>query len=97
LLIVFPAIVGLGIYWTLKLRLCRFPTRQEHFLSDKKEKGDEGSISRFGAISAVLAGNFGTGNISGMAVAIATGGPGALVGCGSWPFWGLPSNIRAVF
>ena len=28
---------------------------------------------------AVLAGNFGTGSISGMAVAISTGGPGALV------------------
>jgi AGCS family alanine or glycine:cation symporter len=44
-----------------------------------KDKADKGNISHYQAISAVLAGNFGTGNISGMAVALATGGPGALV------------------
>ncbi|HAB99456.1 MAG TPA: sodium:alanine symporter family protein, partial [Parachlamydiales bacterium] len=37
------------------------------------------NISRFRAVCAVLAGNLGTGNISGMAIALATGGPGALV------------------
>ncbi len=80
LFIVFPSIVALGIYLTYKLRCIQISKLKNSLLCLVKKNGDEeGSISRFGAISAVLAGNFGTGNISGMAVAIATGGPGALV------------------
>jgi AGCS family alanine or glycine:cation symporter len=80
LFIVFPAIVSLGIYLTFKLRCIQLSKlRASLSCLTKKNVGEEGSISRFGAISAVLAGNFGTGNISGMAVAVATGGPGALV------------------
>lgn len=80
LLIVFPAIIALGIYLTFKLRCVQISQLKASFSSlTKKSTGEEGSISRFGALSAVLAGNFGTGNISGMAVAVATGGPGALV------------------
>ncbi len=45
-----------------------------------KDRGKaEGNISHYQAIAAVLAGNFGTGNISGMAVALSMGGPGALI------------------
>lgn len=44
----------------------------------QSREGEDG-ISHYQAVAAVLAGNFGTGNISGMAVAAATGGPGALV------------------
>lgn len=54
----------------------------------KKSSTEEGNISHFGALSSVLAGNFGTGNISGMAVAIATGGPGALVWMWIMAFFG---------
>jgi len=80
LFIVFPAIVGLGIYLTFKLRCIQLSKLKVSVSClTKKSVDDEGSISRFGAIAAVLAGNFGTGNISGMAIAIATGGPGALV------------------
>lgn len=46
-------------------------------LSSKQE--GTGSISSYQAVAAVIAGNLGTGNISGMAVALATGGPGSLV------------------
>ena len=45
----------------------------------RRKSSGQGDISHYAAISTILAGNFGTGNISGMAVAIATGGPGALV------------------
>ncbi len=48
-------------------------------LFKKEEKGEKGDISHYQAIASVLAGNFGTGNISGMAVALSMGGPGALV------------------
>ncbi len=80
LLCVFPAMVFLGIYLTIKLKfvqITKFKLGVFHLLS--KKVGCEGDMSHFEAMSAVLAGNFGTGNISGMAVAISTGGPGALV------------------
>src|SRR5579862_8432352 len=89
LFIVFPAIVALGIYLTWTLRCVQLSKlKASLFCLTKKNTEEEGSISRFGAISAVLAGNFGTGNISGMAVAIATGGPGALVWMWVMAFFG---------
>jgi AGCS family alanine or glycine:cation symporter len=89
LVIVFPAIVCLGLYLTFKLK-CIQVSKLGQSISclTKKDKSHEGSISRFGAISAVLAGNFGTGNISGMAIAVATGGPGALVWMWVMAFFG---------
>jgi len=42
------------------------------------DPGEEGEISHFHALSGHLAATVGMGNISGVAVAIATGGPGAL-------------------
>lgn len=42
------------------------------------EEGEEGEISHFEALSGHLAATIGMGNISGVAVAIATGGPGAI-------------------
>lgn len=80
LFIVFPSIVSFGLYLTYRLKFIQITKLKFGFSwLFKKDAESEGDISYFEAISAVLAGNFGTGNISGMAVAIATGGPGALV------------------
>lgn len=89
LFIIFPAILTLGLFLTIKLRFAQILKLKESLfiLTKKREDKNEG-ISRFGAISAVLAGNLGTGNISGMAVAIATGGPGALVWMWIMAFFG---------
>jgi len=89
LFLVFPFIIGLGIYLTLKLRFIQF-TGLKLSLSClvRKNAQGAGNISRFEAVSTVLAGNFGTGNISGMAVAVATGGPGALVWMWVMAFFG---------
>jgi AGCS family alanine or glycine:cation symporter len=46
------------------------------FIDDRDPSGKRSSS--FSAVSAVLGGNLGTGNISGIAVALAMGGPGAL-------------------
>lgn len=47
--------------------------------SRRKGEGEEGGrLSSFQALTAALAGSLGTGNIVGVGVAIATGGPGAL-------------------
>lgn len=78
--IVFPFIILLGLYFTLKLRGFQVSKLRLSFYNLlKRQKGSQGNITHFEAISTVLAGNFGTGNISGMAIAISTGGPGALV------------------
>lgn len=77
---VFPAIVLLGCYLTIKLGYLQISKLKMSFsYLLKKDKHSQGNISHYQAIAAVLAGNFGTGNISGMAIAITTGGPGALV------------------
>lgn len=89
LYIVFPAIVCSGTYLTIKLRFIQIFQLKKSFLCiTKKNASQEGNISHFGAIASVLAGNFGTGNISGMAVAVATGGPGALVWMWVMAFFG---------
>ena len=50
---------------------------------------DEGDISHFQALSSALAGTIGMGNIAGVAIAIATGGPGAV-------FWMWMSAIVGI-
>ncbi len=77
--VIFPSILLLGIYLTVRLRFIQFSKLKESLkkLFDKTPEGD--GITHYQAVAAVLAGNFGTGNISGMAIAIATGGPGALI------------------
>ncbi|MEM6964852.1 MAG: alanine/glycine:cation symporter family protein [Bacteroidota bacterium] len=42
-----------------------------------KKEGEEGEVSHFQALTAALSGTVGLGNISGVAIAIAVGGPGA--------------------
>lgn len=49
--------------------------------SFKKEKGGHGDVSHFGALTTALAATIGTGNIVGVATAVALGGPGAVLWC----------------
>lgn len=78
--VIFPGIALLGLYLTIKLRFLQF-SKLKMSLGTlmKKSEPSETGITHYQAVAAVLAGNFGTGNISGMAVALCTGGPGALV------------------
>lgn len=87
---VFPAILLLGVYLTFRLRFVQIFKLCMSFkhLFKKRESGEEGDISHYQAVASVLAGNFGTGNISGMAIALTTGGPGALVWMWMMAFFG---------
>ncbi len=77
---IFPLIFGLGLYLSVQLNFIQFSKLKQGITSlFKKDTEEEGNISNFQALSAVLAGNLGTGNISGMAVALSVGGPGALM------------------
>lgn len=74
-------LLGTGIYFMLRLRF--LPLRRlgyalkTAFGGGKKSQG-EGDISAFQTLMTTLAATIGTGNIAGVATAIAIGGPGAL-------------------
>jgi AGCS family alanine or glycine:cation symporter len=75
-------LIGLGIYFTIKTKFVQFRMFGEmvRLLGDGVEdtaKGKEG-ISSFGAFCISTASRVGTGNLAGVALAISTGGPGAV-------------------
>lgn len=74
-------LLGTHIYLTIILR---FP--QQHIfkairLSVKRDKETTGDVSQFASLATALAATIGTGNIIGVATAIALGGPGAVLWC----------------
>jgi AGCS family alanine or glycine:cation symporter len=74
-------LLGTHIFLTIRLR---FP--QRHIfkairLSVKRDPNAEGDVSQFGSLATALAATIGTGNIIGVATAIALGGPGAVLWC----------------
>jgi len=73
-------LLGTGLYLTFGLRfmtLRKIPQAFAHLLRGRTGHGD-GDISPFSALMTSLSATIGTGNIAGVAVAIAMGGPGAL-------------------
>lgn len=78
--VIFPGIALLGFYLSIKLRFLQFSKLKMSLRTlMKKDDSKESGITHYQALASVLAGNIGTGNISGMAIALCTGGPGALV------------------
>jgi AGCS family alanine or glycine:cation symporter len=74
-------LVGTGIYLTIRLKgLQFFQLFPALYLAlvKRREEGAAGDISHFQALMTALAATVGTGNIAGVATAIAAGGPGAL-------------------
>ena len=74
-------LLGTHIYLTIRLR---FPQRKIFTairLSFQRDHGATGDVSQFGALATALAATIGTGNIIGVATAVALGGPGAVLWC----------------
>jgi alanine or glycine:cation symporter, AGCS family len=70
--------LGVGLFYTLATRFVQVRHMKDIIpLMFKGEKSDAG-ISSFQALSLALSGRVGTGNIAGVATAIAFGGPGAV-------------------
>ena len=74
-------LLGTHVFLTIRLR---FP--QRHIfkairLSVKRDPDATGDVSQFGSLATALAATIGTGNIIGVATAIALGGPGAVLWC----------------
>ena len=76
-------IIGVGLFLSIRTRFIQFRRFRYTFkvtvgrLFHKKEASD-GSITPFQAVCTALAATVGTGNIAGVAGAIAIGGPGAV-------------------
>lgn len=75
-------LVGTGIWLTMILKGLQF-TQLFHslylaFIKRKEKTDEEGDISHFQALMTALSATVGTGNIAGVATAIAAGGPGAM-------------------
>ncbi len=70
--------LGAGLWFTIRTRFFQFRHWREMLrLIFKGEASDEG-ISSFQALAVSISGRVGTGNIAGVATAIALGGPGAV-------------------
>jgi len=77
--VVIPIVCFIGCYLTIKFKVPQIRLLPQAVkLVFKKSKNSQKSFSSFSALAAVLGGNLGTGNIAGVAVALTTGGPGAL-------------------
>ncbi len=76
-----PLLLGAGLFLTIRLRGLQFrqlgSALHLAFIIRREDDGD-GEISHFAALMTALAATVGTGNIVGVATAIAAGGPGAL-------------------
>lgn len=78
-------LMGTGIFLTIRTRF--LPWRKLGFAlkitlskeARQEQEGEKGDISPFSALTTALAATMGTGNIVGVATAMVTGGPGALV------------------
>ena len=72
-------LVGTHIFLTFRLKFIqRYLIRAIKISFSRKSEG-AGDISHFGALTTALAATVGTGNIVGVATAIAAGGPGAIL------------------
>jgi AGCS family alanine or glycine:cation symporter len=85
-------ILGTGIYFSVKLRFLQF-RRPLYILKKtlftKNDPDKTGGVSRFQALSTALAASMGTGNIVGVAAAIAVGGAGAVFWMWVSAFFGM--------
>ena len=72
-------IIACGVWLTFRVRFLqvRHLGKALKFMV-KNEEGGEGEVTSFGALCTALSATIGTGNIVGVASAIAAGGPGAL-------------------
>jgi alanine or glycine:cation symporter, AGCS family len=72
---------GTHLFLTFRLKFIQRYLVTAIKLSLSRKKEGEGDISQFGALTTALAATIGTGNIVGVATAVALGGPGAVLWC----------------
>lgn len=91
-------IILTGIYLTVRVRglQVRHLGKALKYMV-KNEEGGEGEVSSFGALCTALSATIGTGNIVGVATALAAGGPGALFWMIIAAFFGMATKYSEGF
>ena len=94
-------IIGAGLWLTIRTRAIqvrKFGTAMNNTLGRvfEKKTAKDGSISPFQAVCTALAGTVGTGNIAGVAGAVAIGGPGAVFWMWCSAFLGMCTKFSEV-
>lgn len=95
-------LVGCGIILSFKLRFIQlrkfnFTMKNTMFKVFRKDtSAKKGELTAFQAVSTALAATVGTGNIAGVALAIATGGPGAVFWMWISAFFGMCTKFAEV-
>ncbi|PCI37352.1 MAG: sodium:alanine symporter family protein [Elusimicrobia bacterium] len=91
-------LLGTGIYLTIRNGFVQGRGFLHAFkiLSGKFDKKDDpGEVSHFGALTTALSATIGTGNIVGVAAAIAAGGPGAVFWMWVTAFFGMATKFAS--
>ena len=94
-------IIGAGLWLTIRthaIQVRKFGTAMNNTLGRvfEKKTAKDGSISPFQAVCTTLAGTVGTGNIAGVAGAVAIGGPGAVFWMWCSAFLGMCTKFSEV-
>ncbi|MBO5550073.1 MAG: sodium:alanine symporter family protein [Prevotella sp.] len=85
-------LLGTHVFLTFRLRIPQRKLFTGIRLSVKKDPGSAGDVSQFGALATALAATIGTGNIVGVATAVALGGPGAVLWCWLTGIFGMATK-----
>lgn len=94
-------IIGVGLYLTFRtkcIQVRKFHSAMKNTIGKifEKKSAQDGSITPFQAVCTALAGTVGTGNIAGVAGAIAIGGPGAIFWMWCSAFLGMCTKYAEV-
>ncbi len=86
---------GTHLFLTFRTRFIQRYTLKAIKLSVTPDHDAEGDVSGFGALTTALAATIGTGNIVGVATAVALGGPGAILWCWLTGLFGVGKRPRS--
>lgn len=91
-------LIGIGIYLSIRLNFVQVVNIKDIIenMKRKEKKKAPGEISSFKAFMVGLGGIVGSGNIAGIATAIASGGPGALVWMWIAAFFGMATKFSEI-
>jgi AGCS family alanine or glycine:cation symporter len=85
-------LLGTHVFLTFRLGIPQRKLFTGIRLSVKKDHSATGEVSQFGALATALAATIGTGNIVGVATAVALGGPGAVLWCWLTGIFGMSTK-----
>ena len=90
-------LLGCHIYTTIRTKGIQRKLPLALKLSVTKDDGAEGDVSNFGAMATSLASTLGTGSIIGVATAVLSGGPGAVLWMWLTGILGMATKYTEIF